>query len=102
MSDEELGIKVPGGIGLWFKGSQMFPVILLLLLAAFVVLLVWQSDSRSAQRDAETKAAISRLADVAVKADETQQAMIYVLSLPQAEREKLNLMKPKGLTAMQR
>lgn len=109
MADEELEVKGPGGVGLSFRGSQMFPVILVLLLAAFFGYFSWQVDARSEARDtrtsetiAQTTAAIKEFRDTAVKAQETQEAMIYILSLPQSERERLNLMKPRGLAALQR
>ena len=101
-NEEQFEVKGPGGMGFAFKGREMFPVILLVLLGAFCGFMTWQADSKSEARDAATHKAISEFKEATMKADETQQAMIYVLSLPQAEREKLNLMKPRGLTAMQR
>lgn len=101
-NDEELNLKGPAGLGLSFKGQQMFPVILVLLLAAFFGYLVYQSDGRSAERDAHTHSALEKLLEATQKSENAQKAMIYVLALPQIEREKLNLMKPRELSEMQR
>ena len=109
MSDEQIDMKGPGGFGFSFRGNQMFPVILVLLLAAIFFYLFFQSDSKADDRDKkaderakETITAIQEFRDAATKADSTQKAMIYVLSLSQEERQRLNLMKPKELSDMQR
>ena len=114
MADEELEVKGPGGVGLSFRGSQMFPVILVLLLAAFFGYFSWQVDARSEARDtrtsetiAQTTTALKEFRDTAVKAQETQEAMIYVQYVcsriqSKQECENLNLSKPRGLRELQR
>ncbi len=102
MADESLEVKGPGGMGLSFKGAQMFPVILVLLLGAIFGYLFFQSDTKADERQKSTIAALNKIEEVTTRADETQQAMIYVLSLSQEERQRLNLTRPRALTAMQR
>ena len=50
-SDEEISLKGPGGIGFSFKGAQMFPVILVLLLGSIFAYLFWQSESKADERN---------------------------------------------------
>lgn len=100
-NDDELNLKGPGGLGFMYKGQQLFAVILLLLLAAFFFWLNAQSESKADVRSATTLKAIEQMTVSNVKAEATQRAMIYVLSLSQVERERLNLMKPQELQAMQ-
>lgn len=115
MSDtpEEINVSGPGGVGFSFKGAQMFPVILVVLFGAFSAFLFYQGDLRSAERDKVTEVAIASVREANVKAisevteatnrtDRTLKTMIYVLSLPQSERERLNLLRPEGLREMQR
>lgn len=100
--DEELNLKGPGGLGFSFKGAQMFPVILVLLLGAVFAYLFFQADVKADGRNGYITKAIDAMTASNVKAEATQRAMLYVLSLPQADREKLNLMKPRELQEMQR
>lgn len=99
---ESLDLKGPGGLGFSFKGQQLFAVILVLLLGAIFAYLFFQSDAKADSRAKDTVAAIHAMTDSNVKAEATQRAMIYVLSLNQVDREKLNLNKPPELAAMQR
>lgn len=93
---EGLEVTGPAGIGVKFHGSsgQNF----MLLLAIFVCVCifgvaVWQ-DARATARSDEVKKSLTAY-------EESQRALIYVISLPQPEREKLNLAKPELLRRMQ-
>lgn len=96
-------VEVTGwGLGAKFSGPQVTCVIVLLILGAVVGAMVYQHNSEAH----ESMSSVVR-AQEAVKAElqasrETQEAMIYVMSLTQAEREKLNLSRPKKLADMQR
>lgn len=98
---EELGVKTPLG-SFEFKGSQMFPVILLLLLAAGGWYMSDDYNKANAQQHAVFAKGQEEVKAEIVKGRETQEALIYVMSLTPAEREKLQLTKPKRLADMQR
>jgi hypothetical protein len=97
--DKDEGIEV-GGPGGWranFKGTNGICVAVLLGIGALTWFLFGRSDARVEaliQAQAETKKEVR-------ENTETQQVMIYVLTLPQPERERLNLMKPRKLSEMQ-
>ena len=100
--NEELNVEGPAGLKFAFKGTQLFPAILVLLLGAIFGYLFFQHDGKDDDRSKATIAALKTVGDTNVKAEATQRAMIYVLSLSQEERQKLNLLKPKELSDMQR
>lgn len=98
---EELGVKTPLG-SFEFKGSQMFPVILLILFAACAWYMSDDFNKANAQQHAVFAKGQEEVKAEIVKGRETQEALIYVMSLTPAEREKLQLTKPKRLAEMQR
>jgi hypothetical protein len=100
--EQELSVKGPMGMGFSFKGSQMFPAILLFLLALGIGYMIYVHDSKGADRYHENIVALTRMATAVEKSDATQKVMIYVLTLDQKGREQLNLMKPRELQDMQR
>jgi hypothetical protein len=102
MTDEELSVKGPGGIGLSFKGPHLFPVILMLVLAGIFGVLFYQAETKADVRQWTIVSTMNKLSELTEKAEATQRSMIYVLTLSQAEREKLALLKPKELREMQR
>lgn len=99
--NEELAVTTPVG-SFKFSGGQMFPVILLLILSVVTWGLFYQSTVKADERSVVTVKAIERLEKSTDKFEATQRALIYVSTLSQAEKEKLNLLKPKELTEMQR
>jgi len=60
-----------------------------------------QHDWRGAPREANTIAALNALKEAVDRQAEAQQVFVYVLSLPPAKREKLNLAKPRMLYEME-
>lgn len=60
------------------------------------------SSARAAAWHAEAMASQAKVEAALQKYEETQQAVIYILSLPQAQRESLNISKPKVIRDMQR
>jgi hypothetical protein len=96
-------IEVRGPGGLWPKltGAQVFNTLLLIVLAAVVVYMIDQTDQKTAARQVDVVAAMHALKEAVDRQSQMQQAFIYVSSLPQAEREKLNFAKPRALYNMQ-
>lgn len=93
---EGLEVTGPAGIGVKFHGSSSQNFMLLLAIFVCVCIFgvaVWQ-DARAGARSEEVKKAMTAY-------EESQRSLIYVISLPQAEREKLNLSKPELLRRMQ-
>lgn len=101
-SQDQIKVEGPAGIGLTFKGQQLFPAILVILFSLVFAYLFFTHDAKDDARAAATIAALKGVQDATVKADATQRAMIYVLSLSQEDRQKLNILKPKEITDMQR
>ena len=106
---EEIGVRGPLGVGMFFKGHQSFSIVVMLLLTGIFCLLLWMHDANSQVRAQAIMNQMGKLEaeakhghDVAEKADETQRTMIYVLTLSQAEREKLRLEEPPQLKEMRR
>ena len=100
--NEERNMEGPAGLKFAFKGTQLFPAILVLLLGVIFGYLFFQHDSKDDDRSKATVTALKIVSDTNVKAEATQRAMIYVLTLSQEKREALNLLKPKELSEMQR
>ena len=99
---DQIKIDGPAGIGLTFKGQQMFPAILVILMSMVFGYLFYTQNTKEEERYKVQVVALQAVESAMIKADQTQQTMIYVLSLSQADREKLNLLKPRQLTDMQR
>lgn len=105
-------LKGPGGIGAAFSGSNTTVLLVLLFLvvigaaSAGMIYIFNQHDDNNNKHNAEMLAAIKVMTAAVEKNDKTQrettEAMIWVLSKPQAEREKLDLSKPRFVAEMQR
>jgi hypothetical protein len=93
--------SIASGIGAKFTGTQTFCAVLLLLLVAIVVYVMNEHDKKQETRAASTVETMRALKDAVDRQAEAQQAFIFVLSLPQIEREKLNLAKPRMLYEME-
>lgn len=93
----QLDIKGPGGLSLGLKGTSTQILSALLIAVAFSagVYFLYQHDQKTDSGNAKVIAAVQELT-------ESQRAMIYVSTLKQEDREKLNLLKPKSLGDMQR
>jgi hypothetical protein len=99
----------PQGVKGSVTGSQVLPVLLAGLIGAWAWYLFYNHEARA---DDKTKAqviateklaaAIDKQSKAIEQQERTQRAMIYVLALPQKEREKLNLVRPEILYEMQR
>lgn len=100
--NERIEIQGPAGVKMSFRGQQTLAVLLVILFASIMAFGLWLHDKRDEANNLAIIAALKAVAAVESKSDATQRAMIYVLSLPQAERDKLNLMKPKELLEMER
>jgi predicted exporter len=109
---EHLEVSTPVG-AFRFEGKQLFPVLLTCLFALFIGYILWVHDTRA---DTREQAAVSSLSHVQAAIDRQEKAirekiekeqsnqrvLVYVLSLTQDERTKLNLTKPPELREMQR
>ena len=98
---EQTELKTP-----WFsfKGqSQLMLVVLVVLLAASGLWVALKTHDAAAQTkaDEQTKA-VKELAVEVKNQGKSLEAVIYVLTLPEEERKKLNLSKPEKLKEMQR
>lgn len=103
MDQEELGVKVgPGGVEGTFKGSQTIHVLLTLLLGAWIAFLFYIHDGRAAEWQKADLAEKAKLVAIVEKQEKTMRTMIYVLTLPQTQREKLRLAEPEQLRELQR
>lgn len=104
----EVDLKGPGGIGAAIKSSStiVLAVMLFLVVAGAFGFGIARHEEMSQQRANETTAAIKAMSEATAKLAatqrETSEAMIWVLSKPQAEREKLDLSKPRFVSDMQR
>jgi hypothetical protein len=92
----------PSGVGAKFTGTQIFCAVLLVLLAAIVVYLLHEHDKKEEARATSAIETMRALKEAVDRQAEAQQAFIFVLSLPQPEREKLNLAKPRLLYEMEK
>ncbi len=105
MDDQEsIDIKGPGGMGLALKGSsqQVLTVILVVVMACGLAYGLWQHDQGMKSDKDETVKAWTEVKKVMHEVKETQTAMIYVLTLDEKERKRLNLSKPKALRDLER
>jgi hypothetical protein len=106
---EELNIEGPGGLKAGAKGSQTLTFLLTCLLGAWVWYLFYNHEARADEKSKAEIVATEKLVQAVEKQskaieqqERTQRAVIYVLALPQKEREKLNLVRPEILYEMQR
>jgi len=97
-------VKGPMGTSARFKGAASSSALLLFLLAAIFLWIARNGESRADDRNAEIRASLQQVREALVRNDETQQALIYVLALPQEERAILlrNMKKPRMLRDMSR
>lgn len=108
MQQEELNIEGPGGLKAGFKGAQTLHFLVAILLGAWVWYVNFNQDSRASERDVVRATAMKEMADAIAKqtkaieqVERSQRAQIYVLTLSQKERERLNLVRPEVLYEMQ-
>lgn len=105
---EELEVSAgPAGVTGKFRGEQTLQILMAILLGAWVWYLINNAEVKAAERERMQMAATDKLVDavkdqtkVIQKQDETQKTMIYVLTLPQAKRERLGLVEPDQLRRM--
>jgi len=102
--EEQVELSGPGGMGLKFKGqSQMLLTVLLMCALAgglWYVINGHAAESKSGM--SENTAALKALTAEVKSQGDTMKAVIYVLTLPEKERAKLDLQKPEKLKEMQR
>lgn len=102
--EEQVELNGPGGIGLKFKGQN--PLLLTVVLMCTCAGGLWyviNGHAAESKNDARENAEAVRALTAEVKSQsETVKAMIYVLTLPEKERAKLDLLKPEKLKEMQR
>lgn len=109
---EELTIEGPGFKG-GYKGGQLLPLLLALMVILAVYFIVSNHEAKAADHaksievatDKQT-AAIEKLAEAvrlqAATAEKGQRTMAYILSLPQAKREQLGLAEPDEIRQLRR
>lgn len=102
--EEQVEVSGPGGLGFKFKGQN--PLLLtVLLMCALAGGLWWVLNGHAAESKnnaAENAAAMKALTAEVKGQSDTLKAVIYVLTLPEKERAKLDLQKPEKLKEMQR
>lgn len=99
-SPQEIEVSGPGGLKAHFRGSTT--ALIFTLIATTIGYGAWRGDVKAEERNQALMQKIKEQEVALRDLSQTQTIMIYVLSLPMAEREKLNLMQPKGLREMQR
>lgn len=97
---ESLQIVGPGGWRANFRGST--GALIFTLLAMVMGVIAYKSDARAEERYSAMILQLQAQEKALKELAEMQAVMIYVLSLPMEEREKLNLLKPRALTEMQK
>ena len=104
---EQLDLEVAGQ-KLAFKGTgmQLLVVLLAVVLAATVGFFIYQHDAKADKQDLKTEAALQEVVKSIDKNKDSNErkfnTLIYVLTLSDVERKKLNLAKPQDLRDMQR
>src|SRR5271169_4784989 len=104
ITPEELSVRGPGGMGFTFKGQsqQLLVILLIIVLTGALAYLQWQHSQDEALHAVNLAASQERIEKHLIAADETTQALIYVISLSEADRARLNLARPKKLSELQR
>lgn len=97
---ESLQITGPGGWRANFRGST--GALIFTLLACIMGVIAYKSDAKADTRYESMMLRMQAQEKALRELAEMQAVMVYVLSLPMEEREKLNLMKPRALTDMQK
>lgn len=103
-----LSVAAPGGWAAAFSGKNttILIVILFVIIAGVIINFAIQHETSSQQRSNESIAAMKLMTAAIEKTERTQrettEGMIWILSKPQAEREKLDLSKPRFVADMQR
>lgn len=96
--EERVEVSGPGGWRAAFSGTSGLCIAVL----CCVAFLIWFLFGQNALKIDALIEAQAKTREEVRENTETQQVMIYVLTLPQPEREKLNLMRPRKLAEMQR
>lgn len=95
--------------GFKFKGDQMLQTIVYLMVAAFLGFLIYQHNTNAVESFKQVQGAqleVVKSQDAVLaslkESRETTEALVYVITLPQGEREQLKLQRPRKLSDMQR
>lgn len=108
---EDFEINGPGGLGMKFRGSNQLLLVMLLCFVAFAglcfyiqqnELIATSRDLAAIKRDVSTQDNLRALSAAVAQQGRTQEAIIYVLTLNEAERKALRLNKPDAIREMQR
>lgn len=104
----EASVTAPGGWGASLRGknSAFLQLVSVLTIAGTLFYLIDKHETNSETRSQQNVAALKALTVAVEKTERTQrettEAVIWVLTKPQAERERLELSRPKLITEMQR
>lgn len=96
--EEKVEVSGPGGWKAAFSGTSGLCIAVLICVA----MLIWYLFGQNAMKVDRLIEAQAKTREEVRENTETQQVMIYVLTLPQPERERLNLMRPRKLSELQR
>lgn len=110
VSGDSVTVEGPGGLKAAATGSQTILALLALLLGLWIWYVgAYVHDAKADERSKVQVVATEQLANAikeqtkAIKAqDRTQRTMVWVLTLPQAKRERLNLAEPEQIRELQR
>lgn len=95
-----VSIDGPGGLGLRVRGTDYITTLVIIGLA-IMIYITWQNGKEAHEYQTQTAAALKNLADTQRETITTlrdsQEETTYLLSLPQARREKLGLEIPVSL-----
>lgn len=116
--DTEFGVEGPGGTRAYVKGKSpvLLQVLSLFLLSLFFWWIVQQQEARATERARQISADMQKMQEATMLSKNQMERMTesfkalassvdvntYVSTMPQSEREKLDLRKPAKLYEMQR
>lgn len=102
MTSPQAEVEAPGGWKLKLNGAST-PAILVSALFCCAMMWLWRTgDVKADERNQAIIAAQKKVEDALTSYDRTNRILIYVISLSPSDREKLQLLRPPGLTELQR
>lgn len=102
LDEATVEVRAPFGWAAKFTGAQSMCAIVLILLGIIVAGGIWWHNGEAKAASDKVVAVQQEVKEEMKTNREALEAVIYVLSLPQSERDKLNLARPRKLVEMQR
>lgn len=99
--DETIEVSGPGGLKAVLKNPNS-SFLVLLLLSLFFYYISYKQEAAASERNMALMVRMDKMEHALIEAKVSTDLLIYVTSLSETERSRLNFRQPKGLSELQR